>query len=509
MVRDMSRWNLISLIIGALWLTAESASGARINQEGRILGAAPLVTNPILFNTLEADAILSAMQIFPLTSAWNEDISRRPLLTNSDAMIAQINADLSSTRRTLRGFYEMNFVLVPDTQPLVPIAFVDYPDESDPSPYPLPSDQPIECWPNSVNETLQQWQQDTTNIGGDRHSITVQPGAGFIWETWQCKSTNSAWQASNGARFDLNSNTLRPAGWTSGDAAGLPMFPALVRYDECARGMVEHACRLVVKRTRREYIYPANHYASTTAATFTNVPAMGQRLRLKSSFVIPPIWGKEEQAVLLGLKKYGAIVADNGGFFSISITPDDRWPANAFSHLSTIGITNFEVIQTTGRDEGPRSPGAPQVSAGANQVAALGVPVSLHGFASYTAARTTTRWALYSGPAPVAFSDATHTNTDVMFNAPGLYTLLLSASDDVHAAAYDSVVITVSEALRLVASETGTNLNLNWTGGLPPFAVERAESLTAGSWTTLLTTSNSYARLQMTGPCRFFRIKSQ
>src|SRR5262249_38214594 len=155
------------------------------------------------------------------------------------------------------------------------------------------------------------------------------------------------WQAANGAKFDLKSNALRPADWTSGDAAGLSMFPALPRYDECQRGMVEHACRLVVYRTRKEYIYPATHYASSTPATQTNVTAMGQRLRLKSGFLIPAAWSKEEKAILVGLKKYGAIVADNGNFFSISVTPDDRWAASAFSHLSTVGITNFEVIQTT------------------------------------------------------------------------------------------------------------------------------------------------------------------
>jgi len=108
----------------------------------------------------------------------------------------------------------------------------------------------------------------------------------------------------------LNSNSLRPAGWTSGDAAGLPMFPALVRYDECQRGMVEHACRIVVKRTRQQYLYPATHFASSTAATQVNVPAMGQRLRLKTSFVIPSNWSVEERALLSGLKKYGALVAD-------------------------------------------------------------------------------------------------------------------------------------------------------------------------------------------------------
>jgi hypothetical protein len=123
------------------------------------------------------------------------------------------------------------------------------------------------------------------------------------------------WEASNGARFDLNSNTLRPFGWTSGDAAGLPMFPALVRYDECERGLVEHGMRLVVKRTRLGPIYPATHQASVGSATDPNVPAMGQRLRLRADFKIPRHWTKHERAVLLGLKKYGAIVADNGGFF--------------------------------------------------------------------------------------------------------------------------------------------------------------------------------------------------
>ena len=290
--------------------------GQRINQEGRILGPAPVVTDATLFNTAQADAIVAAMQIFPVTSAWNEDISRRPLLPNSDAMIAQIMADLSSSRRTLQAFQEMNFILAPDSQPLIPINFVDYPDESDPSPYPIPANMPIESWPTGTGtQTLQQWQQDINNMGGDRHSIVVEPGAGFIWETWQAQLVGTNWQASNGAKFDLNSNGLRPAGWTSGDAAGLPMFPALPRFDECERGMVEHACRVVVYRSRKEYLYPANHWASSTPATQTNVPAMGQRLRLKSSFAIPSSWSTEEKGILLGLKKYGALVADNGNFF--------------------------------------------------------------------------------------------------------------------------------------------------------------------------------------------------
>ena len=142
-------------------LISAGAFVERINYEGRILGSPPVVTNSILFNTPEADAIVSAMQIFPTTNAWNENISRQPVLTNSDAMIAQIISDLDPARRTLIAFFEMNFVLVPDSQPLVPINFLLYGGESDPSPYPIPSNMPIEGWPKVTGtNTLPQWQQD-------------------------------------------------------------------------------------------------------------------------------------------------------------------------------------------------------------------------------------------------------------------------------------------------------------------------------------------------------------
>ena len=338
------------------------AAGERINHEGRALGPVPVVKTPLLFNTPEADAVVAAMQIMPVDSPWNEDISKRPLLPNSDAMIARITADLAPNRRTLRLFTEMNYVLVPDNQAVVPVKFVDYPGESDlnggKSPsglYPIPASLPVETWPAGTGSlTLTQWQQDTANQGGDRHAIIVQPGTGRFWETWQTKLTGNAWQASNGAQFSLTSNTLRPAGWTSGDAAGLPMFPALVRYDECMRGRVEHALRLVVKRTRLGPIYPATHAASVGRTTDPDIPAMGQRLRLKAGFVIPSNWTLPEKAVLLALKKHGALVADNGGFFSISITPDNRYPKGCFDHLNGLGIDQFEVIQTTGPNEGPR-----------------------------------------------------------------------------------------------------------------------------------------------------------
>jgi hypothetical protein len=435
-----------------LFLLPSLASAERINHEGRILGAAPVVTVPSLFNTPAADTIVSAMQIMPRDNPWNEDISRRPVHANSDAIIAQITNDLTSSRRTLRPFYEMNYVLVPDNQPRVTIPFFNYPDESDldggafpNGSYPIPPNLPIETWPRGTGGlTLQQWQQDVNNVGGDRHAIMVAPGAGFIWETWLTKLTNTGWQASNGAKFNLSSNALRPAGWTSGDAAGLPMFPAIVRYDECQRGMVEHALRIVVAKSRREYIYPATHFASSIPATSTNYPAMGQRLRLKSSFLIPDSWTIEEKAVLRALKKYGALVADNGNFFSVSVCPDDRFASNAFDHLSTIGIGNFEVIQTPGPTEGPRSPGAPSVNAGADQLLEWPTNISLGGSVNDPSGGATIRWTLYSGPAGVSLGNPNQATTTATISGPGTYTFMLSADDAVHAVAYDAVVVRVT-----------------------------------------------------------------
>src|SRR3989442_186567 len=349
----MSRLTVIFVL---LWCSAVlSANAERVNHAGRLLGPAPVVTNSVLFNNTEADALVAAMQIFPVDSAWNADISRHSVLAHSDTSI-------------------------------------------------------------------------------------VQPGAGFIWETWLGKLTAGQWEAANGAKSDLKSNALRPATWTSGDAAGLPMFPALPRFDECERGEIEHALRIVVKRTRAEFIYPARHYASVPYSTDPNVPAMGQRLRLKSSFAIPGNWTKQEKAVLTALRKYGALVADNGNFFSISVTPDNRWPAGCFDQLSTVGITNFEVIQTTGQNEGPRSPNPPGANAGPDRTVSPGQPVTLQATVTPIGPPPTNRWKLYSGAGTATFADSTRTHTTVSFIAPGIYTLLLSADDGVHAEAYDAVV---------------------------------------------------------------------
>jgi hypothetical protein len=505
---------VLSGILGLLaWFVfAPCAAAERINQEGRILGPLPVVTNAILFDTNNADAVVSAMQIFPVTNPWNEGISNRPVLSNSTAMIAQMVMDLHTNRAVLTPEFEMNYVLVPDSQPLVPIQFVTYPLDSDLNGgiypyglYPIPTNMPIESWPKGTGtQTLYQWQ---TNSGGDRHSIVVQPNAGFSRETWEAQRIGTNWQAANGAIFNLNTNGLRQAGLTSGDAAGFPMFPALVRYDEAERGMIEHACRLVVAKSLKACIYPATHYASSL--TNGNYPAMGQRLRLKSGFGVPSGWTKEEKAVLAGLKKYGAMVADNGNYFSFSITPDDRWPPGCFDDLTSISATNFEVIQTTGPNEGPRSPGAPVANSGPDQTVPVGVPVTLHGAVTYSNSPPTILWKQYSGPGTATFGNAAQTNTTATFSAPGVYILELSAADGVHAVAYDAAVLTATPAINLSIAVTGTNVNLSWTGGTAPFVVQEASALPAGTWNSVVTTNTQTVSLPLTGAAGFFRVQGQ
>ncbi len=473
----------------------------------------PVVTNAILFNTPEADAVMSALQVFPRDNAWNEDISSRPVLANSDAMIRHIDTNLDASRRTLRAFKEMNFVLVPDNQPLVPIDFWYAPDESDPSPYPIPPNLPVETWPSeTMGLSLYDWQRDINGDGGDRHAIVVQPGLGHTYETWSTlmvvTSNETTWQAANGAKFSLTNNALRPLYWTSGDAAGLSMLGGLVRFDECERGMVEHAIRLVVRITRHAFIYPATHRAGATSDT--NAPAMGQRLRLRSSFVISNSWTLQEKAILKALKKYGAIVADNGNFFSISVVPDQRWPVNAFNNLSRyLSVTNFEVIQTTGANEGPRSPGAPVVFAGLDRTVAPGETINLQGTVNYTnAAPLTTAWRLYSGPDGIVFGNTNQTNTTASFPAPGTYILMLSADDGVHTVAYDAVVITAQERLRLTIARNGQDVSLSWTGGRAPYQLDEAASLSLNAWTPVLTTNGTSATVPLSPGAIFFRIRA-
>jgi hypothetical protein len=211
----------------------------------------------------------------------------------------------------------------------------------------VPENTPIEGWPADYQRnqrlsslSLADVQRDVRDIGGDRHAIVVDPVNRMLYEFYQMRLTDRGWQAAQASVFDLKSNVLRPEGWTSADAAGLPIFPAVVRYDELQRGIVEHALRVTVRRTRRAYVHPARHFASRLSDE--NLPRMGERLRLRHDFDIsgftPPV-----QAILRGLKKYGMFVADNGIEWAISVAPDPRIPV-LHEELRRVKGSDFEVV---------------------------------------------------------------------------------------------------------------------------------------------------------------------
>jgi len=283
----------------------------------------PKVDKVIEFFTPEADAICSALEVFPENNPWNLTVENWPLHPNSQNIVASIGAN-----KPIRYNDDMNFIIVPPDQKKIDVKLVDYPAESDKGPYPVPDNIPIEGWPTNYlgrkggdKITLDDVQRDKLKENGDRHAVVVDPTNRMLYEFYQMKKTDAGWQAACAAIFDLKSNKLRPDGWTSTDAAGLPLYPAIVRYDELQRGAVEHALRVTVVRTRRAYVYPATHFASKL--TDENLPRMGERLRLRRDFDVagfPP----DMQAILKCLKKYGMLVADNGIDWAISVAPDPR-----------------------------------------------------------------------------------------------------------------------------------------------------------------------------------------
>jgi hypothetical protein len=308
--------------------------GAPTREESRA-PRIPKFSKPVLFNTPEADAILAALQVFPKNNPWNEDISRRPVHPDSDALVASVGREKNVHINT-----DMAFVLVPPTQPRVDVATRS--GESDKGPFPVPDNAPIEGWPLD-GSTLEESQREG---GSDRHLIVVDPANGMLHEFFHAFKRPSGWEAAIAATWDLKSNRMRPIKWSSADAAGLPIFAALPRFEECERGMVDHAMRFTVRRTRRAFVYPASHQAgSSDAAT---VPAMGQRFRLKASVDVSG-FPRHAQAIALGLKKHGMFVADNGSDWYMSVPPDSR--LKGLEALHKLKGSDFEAVTTTGEND--------------------------------------------------------------------------------------------------------------------------------------------------------------
>ena len=284
-------------------------------------------------NAFAVDITLpTGKQVFPPDNPWNTDISTNAVDPNSDALIASIGVgtglhpDFGTVWK--KAPIGIPYCVVSSNQPLATIQFKWYGDESDPGPYPIPRDAPIEGGKKSK---------------GDRHVLVIDRDNWKLYELYYAKRHGKKWVAGSGAVFDLNSNALRPDGWTSADAAGLPIFPGLVRYDEVVeQGEITHALRFTVSRTRQAYVAPARHWASSS--TDTNLPPMGMRVRLKAGFDIssfPP----HLQVILTALKKYGMFVADNGSNWYISGAPDPRWNDDELHTLGQVKGSDFEVIQ--------------------------------------------------------------------------------------------------------------------------------------------------------------------
>jgi hypothetical protein len=277
------------------------------------------------------NASLNGKIPFPADNAWNTRIDTAQVDPNSDVLITSIGKTtvLHPDWGTTETDYGIPYVVVSGTTPRVAVTF-DYADESDAGPYPIPPSPPIE---------------GGTASSGDRHILMIDRDNWILYELYAAYPPASAgqpWTAGSGAIYDLNSNALRPDGWTSADAAGLPIFPGLARYDEVASGQIRHALRFTVQHTRKAYISPARHAASSN--TSASLPPMGMRVRLKADFDVSS-YPAQVQVVLQALKTYGMILADNGSNWYVSGVSDTRWDSAIFDAFRQVHGADFEVVK--------------------------------------------------------------------------------------------------------------------------------------------------------------------
>jgi hypothetical protein len=315
-------------------------------------------------------ASLNGYRPFPADNAWNQDISAAPVDPNSNAIISLIGGSIGLHPDFGAGLYlnstmGIPYVVVDSSQPPVNIIFTAYGGESDPGPMPVPSTAPIEGYPSPGS--------------GDRHVLVLDRSNCFLYELYSSyPNADGSWSAGSAAIWDLLADQQRPWTWTSADAAGLPIFPGLIRYDEVTAGQIQHAIRFTLPQSRAAMVPPASHWASNSSNSLA--APMGMRLRLKAGFDIssfPP----SVKVILTGLKKYGMIMADNGSAMYLSGAPDDRWNNNDLHTLSQVPASSFEVMQmnpiyTSANVPTGSAPAISSFTAGAASVSA-GTPVTL------------------------------------------------------------------------------------------------------------------------------------
>jgi len=268
---------------------------------------------------------LAACTIFPSSNPWNRDISGFPVAVNSATLIGSIGLDASLHPDFSATGYGIPINVVGPSTPMASVSF-GYADESDPGPYPIPAAPLIEG-------------------GSDRHMLLWDTSACRLYELFAAVKGGGGWSAGSGAMWDLRSNALRPDGWTSADAAGLPILPGLVRYSEVARGAILHAIRFTAPHTRTAHIYPARHDAGESGSSA--LPPMGLRVRLKASVDISG-FGPQARVVLTALKRFGMMLADNGSPWYITGAPDPHWNDDELHALHELTGADFEVVDTSG-----------------------------------------------------------------------------------------------------------------------------------------------------------------
>jgi hypothetical protein len=330
--KNVSAWFPGATVGSDSRVEAEVASGSLDGYGSRIdNGTGDAVVLPLApIMTRSKVPQIAGCEIFPSDNPWNLDISGYPVDPNSANYIAHMNGNSKFLHADFGSHLEWGipYVVVSGTQPKVPMTF-DYADESDPGPYPIPPDAPIE---GGVSST------------GDRHVLVLDKDHSRLYETYNSHYVGPGWHCGSGAIFDLTSNKLRPDYWTSADAAGLPILPGLVRYDEAViQKEINHAFRFTVQSTQQAFIHPATHYASSDSDA--NAPPMGLRVRLKANYDISRFSGAA-RVILVALKKYGMILADNGSDWFITGATDSRWSDDDLNQLKTVPGNAFEVVQT-------------------------------------------------------------------------------------------------------------------------------------------------------------------
>jgi hypothetical protein len=268
--------------------------------------------------------------VFPKSSPWNQRVDSLPVAGNSAQIVNSIGAETGLHADFGSGLWQGAPIGIPITvvgrrQPKSRVSF-EYAGESDRGPYPIPRTIKIEGGRSST---------------GDRHALIVDRSSCRLYELYALYRKGRGWRAGSGAIWSLRTNKLRPAGWTSADAAGLPILPGLARYDEVKRGVIDHALRFTVQRTRRAYVFPARHFASDS--NDPSLPPMGLRLRLKASFDLSG-FPRQARIVLVALKRYGMLVADNGSSWYITGAPDSRWSNDQLHTLGRVQGSDFEVV---------------------------------------------------------------------------------------------------------------------------------------------------------------------